>query len=114
VVVILSTHIVEDVYELCPAMAVMAGGRILAQGAPASLIGALEGRLWGMVVDTDAVADHHARHEVVSTRMIAGRTELQGRWPTRRPSRACGRCSPRSKIVYFATLAQHGFDLAIA
>jgi ABC-2 type transport system ATP-binding protein len=113
VVVILSTHIVEDVYELCPAMAVMAGGRILTQGAPASLIGALEGRLWGMVVDTDAVADHHARHEVVSTRMIAGRTELrvvadQAPEPGMRP------LQPTLEDVYFATLAQHGFDLAIA
>lgn len=113
VVVILSTHIVEDVYELCPAMAVMAGGRILAQGAPASLIAGLEGRLWGMVVDADAVADQLDRHAVVSTRMIAGRTELrivadEPPQPGMRP------LQPTLEDLYFATLAQHGFDLAIA
>src|SRR5204862_5466119 len=45
-VVILSTHIVEDVSDLCPKMAILAGGRIVAEGSPAGLIARLEGRLW--------------------------------------------------------------------
>jgi ABC-2 type transport system ATP-binding protein len=113
VVVILSTHIVEDVYELCPAMAIMAGGRILAQGAPAALMAELDGRLWGLVVDTDAVADYHTRFPVVSTRMVAGRTELRiiGE---QRPAPDMQPLQPTLEDVYFATLEKHGFDLAIA
>ena len=113
VVVILSTHIVDDVYELCPAMAVMAGGRILAQGAPATLTAELDGRLWGMVVDPDAVAAMQARYPVVSSRMVAGRTELRmvAEQPPAPDMRAL---DPTLEDLYFATLAKHGFDLAIA
>jgi ABC-2 type transport system ATP-binding protein len=113
VVVILSTHIVEDVYELCPAMAVMAGGRILIEGSPAGLTAELQGRLWGLVVDTDEVADYHERHPVVSTRMIAGRTELRmiGDEP---PVPGMRPLQPSLEDLYFATLERHGFDRAIA
>jgi ABC-type multidrug transport system ATPase subunit len=45
-VVIVSTHLVEDVADLCSGVAVLAGGRVLAQGAPAALAEALDGRVW--------------------------------------------------------------------
>jgi ABC-2 type transport system ATP-binding protein len=112
VVVILSTHIVDDVYELCQSMAVMAGGRLLIQGAPANLIRELDGRLWGMVVETGDVADYHARYPVVSTRMVAGRTELRivGE---QAPEPAMQALEPTLEDLYFATLQKCGFDLAI-
>ena len=74
VVVILSTHIVEDVADLCPRMAVLAGGRLLREGSPSSLVRELEGRVWRKVVDK---ADLPALAEiapVISTRLSAGRT----------------------------------------
>src|SRR5436189_2402221 len=46
IVVILSTHIVDDVAELCPRLAIMGQGKILRQGEPKALIAALQGRLW--------------------------------------------------------------------
>ena len=58
VVVILSTHIVEDVSDLCPAMAIICDGRIVKEGAPAEL------------------DDHRARYQVISTRLFAGRTVI--------------------------------------
>ena len=58
VVVILSTHIVEDVSDLCPAMAIICDGRIVKEGAPAEL------------------EDHRARYQVISTRLFAGRTVI--------------------------------------
>src|SRR5438132_151618 len=51
VVVILSTHIVEDVHDLCPRMAVLAGGRIVKEGAPAELTHELAGRIWKKAID---------------------------------------------------------------
>lgn len=74
VVVILSTHIVEDVADLCPRMAVLAGGRIQLQGAPLALMDGLRGRIWKKTIDKDQLEDHRARYEVISTRLFAGRT----------------------------------------
>jgi ABC-2 type transport system ATP-binding protein len=55
VVVILSTHIVDDVTDLCPRMAILAGGRIVASGRPRELIAALQGRVWSCAVDKDGL-----------------------------------------------------------
>jgi ABC-type multidrug transport system ATPase subunit len=76
VVVILSTHIVEDVSDLCQTMAVMDGGRILRQGAPAQLAADLKGRIWIKTVDKSEIADLRARHAVISTRLSGGRTAV--------------------------------------
>ena len=76
VVVILSTHIVEDVADLCPKMAVLAGGRIQLEGAPAELMKALQGRVWKKTIDKAALEDHRARYQVISTRLFAGRTVI--------------------------------------
>lgn len=74
VVVILSTHIVEDVADLCQNMAIIVGGRIVAEGEPLALIEGMRGRIWRKVVDKAEVADHQARHQVISTRLFAGRS----------------------------------------
>jgi ABC-type multidrug transport system ATPase subunit len=76
VVVILSTHIVEDVADLCPRMAIMAGGRIVREGAPLDLIRELEGRVWSKTIDKAELEGHRAEHEVISTRLFAGRTVI--------------------------------------
>ena len=76
VVVILSTHIVEDVADLCPRMAVLAGGKIQLEGAPGELMGRLSGRVWKKTIDKAELEDHRARHEVISTRLVAGRTVI--------------------------------------
>ena len=74
VVVILSTHIVEDVADLCPAMAIIAGGRIVRQGAPSDLIHELEGRLWKKTIARDELETLKAHAQVISTRLAAGKT----------------------------------------
>ena len=74
VVVILSTHIVEDVADLCPRMAVLASGRILLDGAPLELIAATRGRIWQKTVARDELEAMRAQHRVISTRLFAGRT----------------------------------------
>lgn len=76
VVIILSTHIVEDVADLCPRMAVLAGGRIQLEGAPGELMGRLDGRVWKKTIPSDELEAYRERHEVISTRLFAGRTVI--------------------------------------
>ena len=75
-VVILSTHIVEDVTELCPRMAIIAEGRVRLSGEPRETIRSLEGRVWRRVIDKAALADYRARMNVLSTRLAAGNTVI--------------------------------------
>jgi len=74
VVVILSTHIVQDVTDLCPRMAVLAGGKIQLEGAPTELQHELEGKVWERTIDKSELAEFQTRYTVISTRLFAGRT----------------------------------------
>jgi ABC-2 type transport system ATP-binding protein len=103
-VVLLSTHIVEDVSDLCPNMAILAGGRVLRQGSPAQLIGALEGRLWRKTVAKRSVDDYRKRLHVISTRMFAGETQLHA-LADAPPEDGFEPIAPTLEDVYFATLA---------
>jgi ABC-2 type transport system ATP-binding protein len=76
VVVILSTHIVEDVADLCPNMAIIANGRIVKSGAPLELISALEGRVWRKTIGRDQLEAYRRDHEVIATRLFGGRTVI--------------------------------------
>jgi ABC-2 type transport system ATP-binding protein len=76
VVIILSTHIVEDVSDLCPRMAVLAGGRIQLEGAPTALMEGLNGRVWRKVIDKAVLEGHGSRYNVISTRLFAGKTVI--------------------------------------
>jgi ABC-2 type transport system ATP-binding protein len=77
VVVILSTHIVDDVTDLCPRMAILVGGRIVESGTPAALIGALEGRVWQAEIDKRDLDAARARHQVIATRLAGGRPVIR-------------------------------------
>ena len=74
VVVILSTHIVEDVADLCPAMAIIAGGKIVKTGAPEALMRELDGKIWTKTVAAPELDALKAKYTVISTRLYAGRT----------------------------------------
>ena len=72
-VVILSTHIVDDIADLCPAMAILAEGRVLMVGAPAELTRALDGRLWRRVIERSQLEMLRVECRVISTHLRAGR-----------------------------------------
>jgi len=78
VTVILSTHIVEDVRELCPRMAIIASGEVLLEGAPGEALDELKGKIWSKVVSTDdelrALA---ASLNVLSTHLVRGLHEVR-------------------------------------
>ena len=103
VVVILSTHIVEDVTDLCPRMAVLAGGKIQLEGSPLDLTHALEGRVWSKTIDKSDLADHQASHNVISTRLFGGRTVIHVLSDTN-PGDGFERASGGLEDVYLATV----------
>jgi ABC-2 type transport system ATP-binding protein len=74
VVIILSTHIVDDVADLCPRMAVLAGGKVQLEGAPLDLIAQTKNRIWKKTIDRDELEAHQEKYQVISTRLFAGRT----------------------------------------
>lgn len=71
-VVILSTHIVEDVRELCPNMAILAGGQIRLEGKPNDLIEQLQGRVWKRVISSGEEQAFRQHFKVISIRLSAG------------------------------------------
>ncbi|WP_404713864.1 ABC transporter ATP-binding protein [Sphingomonas sp. MMS24-J13] len=103
VVVILSTHIVEDVADLCPRMAVLAGGRILLEGAPLDLIEATRGRIWQKTIARSELDDHRERYRVISTRLFAGRTIIHVMSDTD-PGEGFAPVRGGLEDVYFSTL----------
>ncbi len=74
VVVLLSTHIVADVADLCPAMAILCDGRIVRRGAPGELRRELSGRLWMKTLDKAELTEARASLTIISSRLRAGRT----------------------------------------
>ena len=77
VAVILSTHIVDDVTDLCPRMAIMVAGRIVQSGTPAELIAALQGRIWQASIEKHELDAARERQAVIATRLRSGRTVIR-------------------------------------
>ena len=71
-IIILSTHIVEDVRDLCPDMAIIGEGQVIARGAPESLIDKIRNSVWRKKVEKDDVAAVKSAHRVLSTRLLMG------------------------------------------
>jgi ABC-2 type transport system ATP-binding protein len=76
VIVILSTHIVEDVMELCSNMAIIHLGKVLFSGAPDRAVLSLEGKVWRKSIDRDRVDDYKSRMQVISNKLVAGRPQI--------------------------------------
>jgi ABC-type multidrug transport system ATPase subunit len=71
-IIILSTHIVDDVRDLCPDMAIMGDGEIVARGAPEELIAKIKGKVWRKQVEKLQVDTLKETYKVLSTRLLMG------------------------------------------
>ena len=104
VVVILSTHIVEDVADLCPRMAVISQGRIRLEGAPKELIAQSRGTVWAKTIERSQLEQYQRDYEIISTRLFAGKTIIhvlsQGD-----PGNGFAAVDGGLEDVYFSTLA---------
>ena len=104
--VILSTHIVEDVSELCTRMAIINRGEILLEAEPLGAIDEMRGRIWRSVIEKSALAEVEREHAVISTRMLAGRT-LVHVYADAAPGPGFEPAEPDLEDVYFSTMAGH-------
>ena len=105
VVVILSTHIVDDVSDLCRNMAIIDRGEVLLTGDPLKTIEALRGQVWKKTVARDDVQSYERDCRVISTRLVAGRTQIHVLAPNR-PDSSFEEVPPLLEDVYFSTLSR--------
>lgn len=89
IIVILSTHIVEDVRNLCTQMAILSEGTIITQGNPTALVNTIENKIWSKIIDKKELEIYQTKYEVISTKLISGKTQIR---------------------VYANTLAEEGFE----
>ena len=106
--VILSTHIVADVRELCPRMAIIANGELLLEGSPSETLAALQGKVWNKIVDTDnELRALEGQLRVISTHLVSGRHEIRV-FADDSPGAGFVPVSSDLEDVYFLNLAQQG------
>lgn len=76
IIVILSTHLVEDVKMLCPNMAILYGGKLIAKGKPSEFIESLNGRLWQKRIDKNMVGEYEKNHHILSKQFSMGQLTI--------------------------------------
>ncbi|GEN65438.1 MULTISPECIES: ABC transporter ATP-binding protein [Chryseobacterium] len=104
VIVILSTHLVEDVRNLCSEMAVMNHGQILRKGNPGQLMAALENRIWSKPIDKNDLETYDASYEIISRQLIE--RELHITVFSEESPKDFSPVTPLLEHVYFHTLTQ--------
>lgn len=105
-VVLLSTHIVEDVSELCTNMAIIDEGEILLEAEPLTAVSDLQGRIWRQVISREELSELEREHAVISTKLLAGRTVVHIYSETA-PGSGFESVEPDLEDVYFCTMEGH-------
>ena len=107
VVVILSTHIVDDVTDLCPRMAMIVKGQLLLQGDPQSAIDTLKNRVWRRSVSQEALEHYQSSLNVLSTRLVAGKPQINV-YAEKQPDEGFISVEPDLEDVYFLQIRNAG------
>ena len=105
VIVILSTHIVEDVRDLCKNMAILAGGKIIREGNPLQLVESLSGKIWTKLIRKQDLPAYNNAFNVISTKLLAGETQIRVIADSR-PEQGFETMNTNLEDLYFATLFQ--------
>lgn len=103
IIVILSTHIVSDVTDLCHAMAIIHEGRVRVAGNPSQLVDRLRGMVWRKSIPHDEVANYRGRFQMISMRLFAGQTVVHV-LSARPPEAGFEPVTPDLEDFYFATI----------
>jgi ABC-type multidrug transport system ATPase subunit len=104
VIVILSTHIVDDVRELCPRMAIISNGQVVLEGVPEETLERLRGGIWSTLVNTEEeFSAVSSRFKVVSTKLLGGAHEIRIHSDAP-PGEGFRQVDPALEDVYFLTL----------
>jgi ABC-2 type transport system ATP-binding protein len=105
IIVILSTHIVDDVRELCANMAIINQGRVLYTGRPQQAIDALQGRIWERTIEKAELAQYEQDYAVISTKLLAGQPLLHVYGEALMPT-GFQAVAPSLEDVFFTTLQE--------
>ncbi|HEY0584741.1 MAG TPA: ABC transporter ATP-binding protein [Pseudoduganella sp.] len=105
VIVILSTHIVEDVTDLCTRMAVIGKGRVLVEGEPKAAIATLRGRIWRGAVSDAQLPELQQRYTVLSSRLVGGKPQINI-YSDHQPDAGFTQVEPGLEDVYFLQLRE--------
>jgi ABC-2 type transport system ATP-binding protein len=111
VIVILSTHIVQDVKELCSQMAIIDQGRVVYSGRPADAEAELLGKVWRASVDKSELGDLTKNFRVISTKLVAGRPEVHI-LSDQSPGPNFAQVQPDLEDVFFSQISSPQFDFA--
>ena len=106
VIVILSTHIVEDVKNLCPKMAILANGEIISEGNPTDLVASIEGKIWTKIIPKSDIVSYKKIFDVISTKLVAGKTQIRV-IAEQKPEAGFESVAPNLEDFYFATVFNH-------
>ncbi len=104
IIVILSTHIVEDVKNLCTNMSVMNKGQVLLTGEPAKTVEELKGKIWSKRINKDEVTEYKSNFNVISTKVSEGKMLLHV-FSDAQPDPSFEIVSPTLDDVYFSTIS---------
>lgn len=105
-VVLLSTHIVEDVSELCTRMAIINRGEILLEAEPLSAVRELQDKIWRRIIAKSELAETERAHRVISTKLLAGKTVVHV-YAESAPGTGFEATTPDLEDVYFSAMAGH-------
>ncbi|RYF89556.1 MAG: ABC transporter ATP-binding protein [Chitinophagaceae bacterium] len=103
VIVILSTHIVEDVKNLCSQMAIINNGKVLCTGSPAAFVENLSGKIWSKTIEKHQLQQHQENYQVISSTLFTGKLNLHV-FSQSDPGNGFTSTAPSLEDVYFSTL----------
>ncbi len=103
VIVILSTHIVEDVRNLCPKMAILANGEIISEGNPKELVASIEGKIWTKIIPKTDIDSFKKAFDIISTKLVSGETQIRV-LSEQKPEEGFEMITPNLEDFYFATV----------
>ena len=113
VVVILSTHIVEDVTDLCPRMAMIVKGEVMLQGEPQAAIDMLKSKVWRKRVSKAALPQYQQRFNVLSSRLVGGEPQINVH-SDNQPEEGFVQVEPDLEDVYFLKIRASQTPMALA
>ena len=103
IIVILSTHIVEDIRNLCPKMAILGSGKIMVEGNPAELVATLENKVWHKTIEKGELIHYKNEFQVIATKLVAGQTQINV-LAANKPDHTFELKAPSLEDFYFSTM----------
>ncbi len=108
IIVVLSTHIVEDVRDLCPKMAIISNGKLILEGKPNETIETLKGKIWTKAIQKSELEDYKLNLNIISSHLNSGKINIHV-FSEYQPDSGFELISPDLSDVYFNVLAQNQF-----